>query len=360
MALVAPTGADVRDVMVEGESGIMATSPPWFTPTYQPSIRRLTWPNGAIATTYSADEPERLRGPQHDGAWADELAAWRYPEAWDQLMFGLRLGADPRCVVTTTPKPTPLIKDLRARDGGAVHITRGSTYDNVANLAPQFIDDIIAKYEGTRLGLQELYAEVLDDSDNALWRREWFDVTRKAEAPELERIVVAIDPAASKTMESDETGIVVSARGADGRGYVLADRSGRYSPDGWAREAIRAYLEFHANVIVAERNNGGEMVEHTIRTAAQQMRDQTGGTVPVKTVWASQGKMARAEPVAALYEQGRVSHVGMLTQLESQCCTWEPSSGDRSPDRLDALVWGLSELLVKPPTQAGTIKTSGW
>lgn len=339
--------------MVEGESGILATAPPWNRPRYEPSKRRLTWPNGALATLYSADEPERLRGPQHDAAWADELGAWRYAqEAWDMLMFGLRIGEKPQCAVTTTPKPILLIRELvkRAERGKDVIVTKGSTYENRGNLAPAFFDQIVTRYEGTRLGQQELHAEVLDQAEGALWKREWFDARRVAKAPVLRRVTVNIDPAASGTEQSDETGITVTGIGEDGRGYVLADYSDRYSPEQWGRKAIAAYYWHGANVIIAERNNGGDMVASTIAMVAREMhREHELGSpsVPVEAVWASQGKQARAEPVSALYEQGRISHVGTFAQLEDQCCTWEPNSGMRSPDRLDALVWGFTELMVE-------------
>jgi phage terminase large subunit-like protein len=303
IALVAPTAADARDVMVEGESGLLSIGTANDRPRYEPSKRRLTWPNGAIATTYSADEPERLRGPQHDMAWCDEVASWRFPEAWDMLMFGLRLGNDPRVVVTTTPKPIKIIRDLIA-DPTTV-ITRGSTYDNRANLAPAFMAQIIKKYEGTRLGRQELNAEVLDDVPGALWSRALIEETRwpphKA-VPELIRIVVAIDPAATSGEEADETGIVVAGKDADGHGYVLADQSGRYPPIEWARTAISLYRKFKADRIVAEVNNGGDMVEATIR--------MVDPNVAYTKVNASRGKVIRAEPVAALYEQRRVHHIG--------------------------------------------------
>ena len=239
LALVAPTAADARNVMVEGESGILAISPPWDRPRYEPSKRRLTWPNGAVATLYSADEPERLRGPQHDATWCDELGSWRYPEAWDMLMFGLRLGPDPRVVVTTTPRPTRLIRALIA-DPTAV-VTRGSTYENRANLAPAFLDQIIRKYEGTRLGRQEIEAELLDDVPGALWTRGIIEAARATASPTLIRVVVAIDPAATSTADADETGIIVAGRDDQGRAWVLADASGRYQPTEWAKTAIAAY-----------------------------------------------------------------------------------------------------------------------
>lgn len=336
IALVAPTAADVRDVVVEGESGIIRSAPPWFRPIYEPSKRRVTWPNGAIATTYSADEPERLRGPQHDGAWADELAAWRYPEAWDQLMFGLRLGADPRAVVTTTPKPVPLI--IMLVKALTTVVTRGSTFDNAANLAPAFIQQIVNKYKGTRLGRQELYAEILDDTPGALWTRARIEELRVTKVPcEFVRMVIAIDPAVSADEGSDETGIVVAGLGADGHGYVMDDISRRDSPDAWARAAVTAYWKYKADRVVAEVNNGGDMVEFTLRTID---RD-----VAYKKLHASRGKITRAEPVAALYEQGKVHHVGYFGDMEDQMCSW--TQGMSSPDRMDALVWALTELMVE-------------
>lgn len=331
---MAPTAASVRDVMVEGESGILAISPPWDRPKYEPSKRRLTWRNGAIATTYSADEPDSLRGPQQDGAWSDEVAAWRYPETWDNLQFGLRLGNNPRQIVTTTPKPLRIIRELLAQP--TTTITRGSTFDNRANLAPAFLAQIVTKYEGTRLGRQELYAELLDDVPGALWTRVMFDARKPA--PELARVVVAIDIATTSNEDSDETGIVVVGRGVDGRGYVLADRSCKLSPDGWAKRAWAAYDEFKADRIIYEANQGGDLIATVLRTVR---RDG-----PLTAVHASRGKRTRAEPVAALYEQGKVTHPAPMDDLEDQLCGWTPDDGD-SPDRLDALVWGLTELLVK-------------
>lgn len=335
VALVAPTAADARDVMVEGESGILAISPPWCEPRYEPSKRRLTWPNGAIATLYSADEPRRLRGPQHDLAWADELAAWQRPEAWDQLMFGLRLGADPHVVVTTTPRPTRVIRDLIG--DATTHVTRGSTYDNAANLAQAFLEQIVRKYEGTRLGRQELYAEVLDDVPGALWTRAMLeDAQHTGPIPDLVRVVVAIDPAVTSGEDSDETGIIVAGVGLDGLVYVLADRTCRMSPDGWATRAVVALDEFQADRIVAEVNNGGDLVEATIRTVRR--------SAPYRKVHATRGKRVRAEPIAALYEQKRVRHVPGLDQLEDQMVTFLPEGSDASPDRVDALVWALTDL----------------
>jgi len=331
-AMVGSTAGDVRDVLIEGESGIMNISPPWFMPHYEPSKRRLTWPNGSVATTYSADEPNRLRGPQHHWAVCDELAAWRYPEAWDMLMFGLRLGERPRVAIATTPRPTPLIRDLIKDD--TTHVTKGSTYDNVANLAPSFFNQIVRKYEGTRLGRQELLAEILDDVPGALWKRELFDNNRVTKAPDLVSVVVGVDPHAS----TGETGIVIAGIGGDGHGYVLDDLTTGGSPDTWAREVVTGYHRNFADRIAAEANNGGDMVIATIRTI--------DNNVNVKKLWASRGKYTRAEPIAALYEQGRVHHVGMFAQLEDECCTWVPGEGMDSPNRMDALVWALTELMT--------------
>jgi phage terminase large subunit-like protein len=314
VALVAPTAADARAVMVEGESGLLSIGPPDDRPDYEPSKHLLTWPNGAIATTFSADEPDRLRGPQHDLAWCDELAAWRYPQAWDMLMFGLRLGTDPRVVVTTTPRPTKLIKALIADP--KVVVTRGSTAENRKNLAPAFLDQIVRRYEGTRLGRQELEAEILEDVPGALWSHAIIDATRVAIAPQLTRIVVAIDPAAGSGEHSDETGIVVAGKNADGHGYVLADLSGRYTPTEWARAAIAAYRAHSADRIVAEINNGGEMVVEILR--------QSDPNLPVRAVPATRGKFLRAESVATAYERGIVHHIGYFEKLEDLLCTLTP------------------------------------
>jgi phage terminase large subunit-like protein len=346
LALVAPTAGDARDVMVEGESGILAISPPWERPRYEPSKRRLTWPNGATATLFSADEPERLRGPQHDAAWCDELASWRHPEAWDMLMFGLRLGTDPRVVVTTTPRATKLLRRLIADP--TVIITRGATYENRANLAPAFFEQIIRKYRGTRLGRQELEAELLEDVPGALWNRGMLEGLRASTAPPLIRVVVGIDPAASSTERADETGIIVAGKDADGRGWVLADASGRYRPMEWAKTAVSVYRAHGADRIVAEVNNGGDMIEATLRMIEP--------NAPFAAVRASRGKVARAEPVAALYEQGRVHHLGVFPELEDQMCAFTADahgnlsirSAGCSPDRVDALVWALTDLLVEP------------
>lgn len=355
IALVAETAADARDVLVEGPSGILAISPPWNKPAYEPSKRRLTWPNGAVATLFNAVEPDQLRGPQFDAAWADEVAKWRYvQETWDQLQFGLRLepkgGGRPRQVVTTTPRPIPLVRALIA-DPLTV-VTRGRTLDNARNLAPAFLKAITDRYGGTRLGRQELDAEILDDVPGALWTRAMIDAAREPRPiPDMARIVVAVDPSGtSGSDEGDDIGIVVAGKGVDGRGYVLADCTCKLSPAGWGRRSVEAYHRHNADRIVAERNFGGAMVESVIRTADP--------SVPVKLVTASRGKAVRAEPIAALYEQGRVSHLAAgLEALEDQMCQMGPDGflGEGSPDRLDACVWALSDLMVeRQSTPAGS------
>jgi predicted phage terminase large subunit-like protein len=348
ISLIAPTAADCRDIMVRGESGLLSIYPPSEAPIYQLSNRRVTWPNGAEALMFSADEPERLRGPQHDTVWADEVGAWRYPDdAWSMMLFGLRLGDDPRVVITTTPRPIRLIRELIADPNTA--LTRGSSYENRINLAQAFFEQVIRKYEGTRLGRQELLAEVLEDTPGALWNREALDECRREHVPALFRIVVAIDPAASSGEDADETGIIVAGKDSGGHGYVLADLSGRYSPADWAKAAISAYRTHRADRIVAEVNNGGEMVEATLR--------MVDPNVPFTAVRASRGKVTRAEPVAALYEQGRIHHVGMFPKLEDEMCgfttDFDRHRAGYSPDRVDALVWGISELLVEQMPSQG-------
>jgi predicted phage terminase large subunit-like protein len=353
MALVAETAADARDVMVgDGKppsdptagSGILQVHAKDFRPKYEPSKRRLTWPNGAIATLYNAVEPEQLRGPEHDAAWCDELCKWRYgQETWDQLQFGLRVGKDPRVCITTTPKPIALLRDLMSTKSTVV--TRGKTYENRSNLAASFFSTLIRRYEGSRKGRQELEGELLEDVPGALWERKWIDAARHPVAkplPRMRRIVVAIDPAASSEEDSDETGIMVCGLGVDDHGYVLDDLSGRYAPTEWARVAVKAYHDHQADRIIAEVNNGGEMVGNTVK--------MVDVNVAYKAVHASRGKVIRAEPVAALYEQGRVHHVGSLADLEDQLCTFASDydrKKDGSPDRLDAMVWGFTELMVQ-------------
>lgn len=331
--LVGATADDARDIMIEGESGILEICPKEERPRYLASKRQLAWPNGAKSLIFTADEPERLRGKQHMKLWMDELASWRYPEAYDQAMMGLRLGKRPQVVVTTTPRPTPIIRKLASSP--TTHLTRGRTYDNAPNLAPEFLSQIISIYEGTRLGRQELNGEILDDNPGALWKRQTIDDSRVTRAPDLVRVVVAIDPTA--TAAGDEAGIIVVGAAFVGRiahFYVLNDASMHGSPLAWAKEAVAAYSKFRADRIVAEVNNGGEMVEATIR--------QVDANVPYRAVHASRGKAVRAEPVAALYEQGRGHHVGCFGKLEDEMCQWEP--GMASPNRMDALVWAITEL----------------
>lgn len=344
IAIVAPTAADARKVIVEGESGILSISPPWCRPVYQPSQRQLTWPSGAIATLYSAEEPERLRGPQHDAAYLDELAAWKYMrETWDMLQFGLRLGARPRQVVTTTPKPLSLLKEIISRHDAVV--TRGSTSENAANLAPAFLRTIVDKYKGTRLGRQELEGELIEEAEGALWTRGMIENARLTKAPPpMKRVVIGVDPAVTAKEESNLTGIIGAGLGQDGRGYLLADGSGRYSPDGWARKAVALFDSLKADRFVAEGNQGGDMVRHTINSARP--------NAPVTIVHASRGKQARAEPIAALYEQNKISHCGVFPDLEDQQCTWEPLGDMPSPDRIDAMVWAFTALMLQGPATA--------
>lgn len=349
VALVAPTAADARDTMVEGATGLLSVYPPGERPRYEPGNRRIVWPGGAIATLFSAEEPDRLRGPQHEVAWCDELAAWRrLDDAWDNLMMGLRIGRS-RCCVTTTPRPTPLVRALLARDGADVAVTRVSTYANLSNLSAAFRDQIISHYEGTRLGRQELDAEMLEDVPGALWSRDMIEAQRASSVPALKRIVVGVDPAASNTDTSDHTGIIVAGIDHAGQGYVLEDRSLKASPDGWAREAVNAYTRWRADRIVAEKNQGGDMVASTLRTVDRR--------AAVKLVSASRGKRTRAEPVAALYEQGKVFHAGRLDNLEDEMCSYD--GGGDSPDRLDAAVWALTDLLLSQTAHTESRRIKG-
>ena len=333
-AIVAPTYSDARDTCAEGESGIVNILRQYGTlKDYNRSIGEIFLTNGSRIKLFSGEEPERLRGPQHHGGWFDELAAFKYPEAWDQYQFGLRLGDNPQTIVTTTPKPIKLIKELIAQDN--VRVVRGSTFDNEKNLAASALAQYKLRYENTRLGRQELYGEILDNVEGALWTRGMIDNARVIEAPPLIRIVVAIDPAVTSNEDSDETGIIAAGLSADGHYYILSDKSVKASPDAWARVAVDLYREQKADKIIAETNNGGDMIILLLR--------QVDGTIPTKKVTATRGKQMRAEPISSLYEQGRVHHVGHFGQLETQMCEWTPMSNE-SPDRLDALVWALTEL----------------
>lgn len=348
IALLAETAADARDVMILGDSGLIACDPNLTTDSWSPTNRRLSWPNGSTAWCYNATEPDQLRGPQHHFAWVDELAKFRHiQESWDQLQFGLRLGEHPQVLVTTTPQPKKLIKQLVA-DPDTV-VTRGSTLDNSANLAKNTIKQLYDRYQNTRLGRQELEGEILGDIPGALWSPSMVEDCRITEedVPELERVIVAVDPAASSEEGADEHGIVVVglARDNDGyaRGYVLEDATCRGRPEEWAKQAVRMFRKHQADRIIAEKNNGGEMVETVIRTADR--------SVPVKLVHASRGKVVRAEPISALYEQSRVHHVGRFDKLEDQMFSFSSdivrNASEGSPDRVDALVWGLTELFDK-------------
>jgi phage terminase large subunit-like protein len=338
--------------MVEGVSGILSKHPKEFRPLYEPSKRRLTWPNGAVATLFNGTEPDQLRGPQFDTAWIDELAKYRYiQELWDMLQFGMRLGDDPEQLITTTPKPLPLIREIMQYP--YTHVTRGSTYDNRSNLAHSFFLQVVGKYEGTRLGRQEIEAEILDDVPGAMFSRGTIDRNRTKALPELDRIVVAVDPSGTEGDEekrSDEVGIVVAGRCADKHGWVIDDRSLNEGPDKWARAVIEAFHEFEADEVVVETNYGGAMVESVLRSVPG------GGALPIKKVTASRGKHIRAQPVASLYEQSRVHHLGSFATMEDQLCLFTPDGymGRTSPDRADALIWAISDLLVTPIRKSGS------
>ncbi|MGL4295563.1 MAG: DNA-packaging protein [Aestuariivirga sp.] len=336
IALIAPTLGEARSVMIEGKSGLLGIHMEDERPDYEPSKRLLTWPNGSVAQVFSADEPDSLRGPQFDLAWCDELAKWRHAEeAWSMLAFALRLGRNPRVLVTTTPRPIPLLKRLMA-DRLTV-ISRTRTLDNRAHLAPRFIADVMERYAGTRLGRQELDGELIEDDPEALFRRELIEHRRVREVPELRRVVVAVDPPASHSKRANACGIVCAGLGDDGRVYVLDDASLRGArPSQWAAAAVALYHGRKADRVVAEINQGGAMVEAVLREVDE--------TVAFRAVHARRGKRTRAEPVAALYEQGRVSHVGAFPELEDELCTRIGEAG--SPDRLDALVWAVSELVL--------------
>jgi len=340
IALVAETAADVRDVMVEvGESSIMKVAPPWFYPIYEPSKRRLTFPNGSVCITYSGDKPGQLRGPQHQKAWVDELAKYRYPqETWDNLEFGLRLGDNPQVVCTTTPRPIQIIKDI-VKDPRTVE-TRGSTLDNAANLNSNFIERMKTKYEGTRLGRQELNGEILDDNPEALWKRADIEDNYVTQTPQLSLVVVGVDPAVTSKEGSDDTGIVVAGKGIDNHGYILGDYTIHDTPQKWAESAITAYNKHQANKIIGETNNGGDLVELNIKIVDP--------SVKFDAVHASRGKATRAEPISSLYEQGRMHHFGHFPELEDQMCEWVPGA-EKSPDRVDALVWAVTALDLTIP-----------
>lgn len=346
-AVVAPTFGDARDVCMEGESGLKAVLDRYgVVAKWNRSHGELDLTNGSKIKLFSADEPERLRGPQHHGAWCDELAAWRYDDAWDQLRFGLRLGENPQTLVTTTPKPRPLVR--RLLESPSTVVTRGSTFDNAANLSPAALEEFRARYDGTRLGRQELYGEVLEDVEGALFPLRLIEQHRVVAPPEaLERIVVAVDPAVTSGASSDETGIITAGI-HDGHVYVLSDNSLRDTPDAWARAVVEQYHRAGADQIIIEGNQGGDLVVQVIRTVDR--------NVPVRKVTATRGKFLRAEPIAALYEQGRVHHVGTLAGLEDQMSSWTPDM-PKSPDRLDALVWACTALTQRAPAPVQSFST---
>ena len=329
IALVGKEPDDYRDTMIQGEAGLLACSPPWFRPVFNPSLRKVTWPNGSQALCYSGETPDDLRGPAHHFAWVDEFCKFKHPKkVWDNLMLGLRLGDRPRAVVTTTPRPilaflSILYSDIRQRlRRPHVAVTGGSTYANLANLAGPFREQVLSQYEGTRLGRQELYAELLMDVPGALWKRERLDVQRVDAAPSFVRVAIGVDPATTSGEESNETGICVGGRDEKRHGYLIEDCSGHYTPGQWGEKVVRKFLEHGANEVIAESNQGGEMVQYTIQTAARQVGLELGREVivPVRLVHASHGKVARAEPIAALDEQGRLHHVGTWGSLEDQLC----------------------------------------
>lgn len=347
LALIGETYDQVRDVMIQGDSGILACAPPDRRPAWKASERKLFWANGAMAQAFSASDPEALRGPQFDAAWADELAKWKKGEAcWDVLQFALRLGPHPQVCVTTTPRNTPLLRRILALPSTVQ--THAATEANRANLAPSFIAEMRARYAGSRLGRQELDGLLLEDVEGALWTVNQLDRLRVDSAPQMSRVVVAVDPAVSAGKSSDACGIIVVGAQTEGppqtwRACVLADRTVQGAqPLAWARAAIKARDDFAADRLVAEVNQGGALVENLLR--------QVDPMVPFRALHAARGKGARAEPVAALYEQGRVSHMAGLSRLEDQMCqmTAQGYRGQGSPDRLDALVWALHELMIRP------------
>jgi len=347
VALVGETYDQVRDVMIQGDSGLLACSPPDRRPEWRAGERKLVWPNGATAQAFSASDPEALRGPQFDAAWVDELAKWkRGQEAWDMLQFALRLGEAPRVCVTTTPRNAPVLKQLL--DSPSTVTSHAPTEANRANLAQSFITEVRARYAGSRLARQELDGRMLDDVEGALWTTAMLEAQQVGTAPSLDRIVVAVDPAVSAHKGSDACGIIVAGAQIQGgpgdwRAYVLADRTVQgLGPGGWARAAIAARDAYQADRLVAEVNQGGALVGSVLR--------QVDPLVPFTPLHASRGKAARAEPIAALYEQGRVFHAPGLEALEEQMCLMTPQGyqGDGSPDRLDALVWALHALMVEP------------
>ena len=355
IALVGETEHDVREVMIEGPSGLLRSSPRGTRPLWVSSRRRLEWPNGAVAYAFSSEDPEQLRGPQFDLAWCDELAKWKHADAtFDMLQFGLRLGPRPRQLVTTTPRPVALIKRLVTDARTAV--TRASTHANAAHLSPAFIETVIGRYAGTRLGRQEIDGEIIEDRADALWSRDVIEAARVAAAPALVRVVIGVDPPASSRAGADACGIVAAGIAEGGIVYVLEDATVRgAAPDGWASRAVALYRRLEADAIVAEVNQGGDMVKAVLQ--------QIDRTLPVRMVHATRGKWLRAEPVAAMYAQGKVKHVGAgFAELEDEMCDFGLGglSGGASPDRLDALVWAVTELTRRGEGGGPRIRVLDW
>jgi phage terminase large subunit-like protein len=343
-ALIAPVSPDVDKVMVDGPAGIRTISHPNFMPEWLSSNKILTWPNGSTALGFGAERPSRLRGPQFHWTWSDEIAQWRYEESWHNMQFGLRLpweDMQPQCCATTTPRPIPLLRDLLKRQSTAV--VKGTTYENRANLADEFFTELLSTYEGTRRGDQELRAIMLDDTPGALWNRALFDWSgfRVLEPPSLRKIVIAVDPATTTKKKSNETGIMVQGvfgHGKDSTGYVLEDLTGKYTPSEWGEIVVKAYRTYAANKVIAEVNQGGDMVVSNIKSLDP--------GVYVESVHAWRGKQASHEPIAGLYEKHRIRHVGQFAELEDQMATWSPESGEESPDRVDALSLGFEDLML--------------
>lgn len=335
--IIAATKEDLRRYCIEGPSGILSCAPKTFRPEYQPSKTRLVWPNGSVTLLFTSEEPERLRGPNLDNAWCDEIAAWkRGSDVLDMLFLCLRLGENPRALMTTTPRPVPVVRELLQREGRDVVVTRGGTMDNKGNLSPIFIEKIIETYKGTRLERQEIYGELLEDFEGSLWNHSMLEKCRIEEMPELHTTAIGVDPATSAI---GTTGIIAAGKDFNKRGFVLGDYSVSGSPETWANKVVSAYHKHGANFVVAERNQGGDMVESMIRNVDPHIK--------VHKVWASKGKVARAEPLAMLYEQGRIKHFGSFPELEDEMCIMVPGELKESPNRVDALVWAFDKLLLQ-------------
>lgn len=344
--IIAATSEDLRRYCLMGSSGVLSQAAAHFQPHYSPSRTQLEWPNGGITLLFTSERPSRLRGPNLDYAWCDELPYWKYVRAtWNNLSFALRKGKKPQRVITMTPRRISIVKELLAREGQDVVVTRGSTYDNVGNLSADFLKEL-SHYEGTTIGRQEIHGEVLDEEEGALWNHAQLDALRTFDEPKLIRTVVGLDPSTTSGEQADEAGIVVAGKDKDGIGYILGDHSLRTTPYKWAEKAVWCYHHYEANCIVAEKNQGGEMISTIIHNFDK--------SIPVKLVHASKGKVARAEPVAVEYERGKVKHCGTFPKLEDEMCVFVPGDIIESPNRVDAMVWALTDLVVKPRLKAGT------